>query len=65
MIYVKYIGVIVLGVFVFSDEDFKYNIIILFYFEYNDIGFRGVCWNWNESVKKFFGLIGVGCGVIV
>ena len=32
--------------------------------DYNEIGLRGVCWNWNESAKKSFGLTGPGCGVI-
>ena len=59
----KWIGTFAAG-FAFSDEDLKYNITTLSHSEYNDIGLRGVCWNWNESAKKSFGLTGSGCGVI-
>ena len=62
--YAKWLGVFALGAFAFSDEDLKYNVTTLPHSEYNDIGLRGVCWNWNESAKKSFGLTGAGCGVI-
>lgn len=61
--YAKGIGLMALG-YAFSDEDLKCNITTLPHSEYNDIGLRGVCWNWNESAKKSFGLTGAGCGVI-
>jgi len=53
-----------LGGYMFSDQNLKYNITTLPYSEYNDIGLRGVCWEWNEDAKKSFGLTGEGCGVI-
>ena len=62
--YAKYIRAIALGAVSLSDEDLKHNITTLPHSEYNDIGLRGVCWNWNESAKKSFGLTGAGCGVI-
>ncbi|KAL9966826.1 hypothetical protein ACROYT_G024952 [Oculina patagonica] len=60
----KYIGTFVLGGFMFSDEDLKTNVTILPRSEFDDIGLRGVCWEWNEDAKKSFGLTGEGCGVI-
>ena len=62
--YAKHFGSFVLGAFTVSDKDLKSNITTLPHSEYNDIGLRGVCWNWNESAKKSFGLTGAGCGVI-
>ena len=62
----KCIASFALGAFTYaySDEDLKYNVTTLPHSDYNDIGLRGVCWNWNESAKKSLGLTGTGCGVI-
>jgi len=60
----KYITSFLLGGYMFSDQNLKYNVTTLPYSEYNDIGLRGVCWKWNEDAKKSFGLSGEGCGVI-
>jgi len=60
----KYFGTLLLGGYLFSDPNLKYNVTILPHSEYNDIGLRGVCWKWNEDAKKSFGLTGDGCGVI-
>ena len=60
----KYIGAFVAGGFMFSDEDLKTNVTILPHSEYNKIGLRGVCWEWNEDARNSFGLAGEGCGVI-
>ena len=47
-----------------NPQHLKYNVTTLSHSEYNDIGLRGVCWNWKESAKKSFGLTGSGCGLI-
>ena len=60
----KYIGAFVAGGYMFSDEDLKTNVTILPHSEYNNIGLRGVCWEWNEDARNSFGLAGEGCGVI-
>ena len=60
----KYIATFLLGGYIFSDQNLKYNVTTLPYSEYKDIGLRGVCWEWNEDAKKSFGLTGEGCGVI-
>ncbi|KAL9966832.1 hypothetical protein ACROYT_G024960 [Oculina patagonica] len=62
--YAKYLGAFVIGGYMFSDEDLKTNVTILPRSEFDDIGLRGVCWEWNEDAKKSFGLTGESCGVI-
>lgn len=62
--YVKYIGLFALGGWMFSDKDLKSNVTVLPSSEYNDIGLRGVCWEWNEVAKKSYGLTGEDCRVI-
>ena len=62
--YAKYIALFLAGGWMFSDKDLKNNVTVLPSSEYNGIGLRGVCWEWNKDAKKFFGLTGKGCGVI-
>ena len=61
--FAKY-AVIAFGGYMISDEDLKTNVTILPHYEYNKIGLRGVCWEWNEDARNSFGLAGEGCGVI-
>ena len=59
----KYALTLIAGTYL-SDEDLKNNVITLPRSEFNVIGLRGVCWEWNENAEKTFGLTGEGCGVI-
>ena len=59
----SYVGTFMAG-FIFSDKDLKDNLTTLSSSEFNNIGLRGVCWEWNEDAQKTFGLTGEDCGVI-
>ncbi|PFX31093.1 Interferon-induced guanylate-binding protein 2 [Stylophora pistillata] len=52
------------GAYFLSDEDLKDNVTTLSCSEFNDIGLRGVCWEWNDNAQRTFGLTGEDCGVI-
>ena len=60
----RYLGTFIAGAYIFSDKDLKENLTTLSSSEFNDIGLRGVCWEWNENAQKTFGLTGEDCGVI-
>ena len=61
---IRYLGTFIAGAYIFSDKDLKDNLTTLSSSEFNDIGLRGVCWEWNENAQKTFGLTGEDCGVI-
>ena len=48
---VKYLTPLLVGAYFLSDEDLKDNVTTLSCSEFNDIGLRGVCWEWNENAK--------------
>ena len=60
----RYLGTFIAGAYIFSDKDLKENLTTLSSSEFNDIGLRGVCWEWNENAQKTFGLTGEDCGVV-
>ena len=60
----SYLGTFIAGAYIFSDKDLKDNLTTLSSSEFNNIGLRGVCWEWNENAQKTFGLTGEDCGVI-
>ena len=61
---IRYLGTFIAGAYIFSDKDLKDNLTTLSSSEFNNIGLRGVCWEWNENAQKTFGLTGEDCGVI-
>ena len=60
----SYLGTFIAGAYIYSDKDLKENLTTLSSSEFNNIGLRGVCWEWNENAQKTFGLTGEDCGVI-